>query len=107
MKTNSDLQRLQQFRQDVYAVLPHRRDAIMDLLDAMCSNTPARQVVALSLAPQFRRKYGSVFDAIQHFFIPSAPWRAAAERQQLAQTLLRLTARYLPAPQGRCYWLGL
>jgi len=89
----------------VYAVLPHRRDALMDLLDAMCSHTTAQQVVALSLAPQFRRKYGRVFAAIQHCFSPSAPWRAAAERPQLAQTLLRITARYLPAPQVRRYWL--
>lgn len=105
MNTNPDLQPLQQFRQDVYAALPYRRDAIMDLLDAMCSNTTARQVVALSLSPQFRREYGSVFDAIQHFFIPSSLWRATAERQQLAQTLLRITARYLPPPQMRRYWL--
>ena len=36
---------LAQFRNDVYSWFSHRADALMDLLDALSSNTTARSVV--------------------------------------------------------------
>ena len=38
---------LEQFREDVYEAFPKRRDTLMDLLDALSSNTTARSVVEL------------------------------------------------------------
>ena len=35
---------LEQFREDVYEAFPKRRDTLMDLLDALSSNTTARSV---------------------------------------------------------------
>ena len=52
---------LEQFREDVYEAFPKRRDTLMDLLDALSSNTTARSVVELCLTPPFRCGYGSVY----------------------------------------------
>ena len=60
--------KLEQFRLDLYKVLPYRRDTLFDLLDALSSNTTARSVVELSLSPFFRREYSSITDGIGHFF---------------------------------------
>jgi hypothetical protein len=37
------------YRQGLYDLFPRRADALMDLLDALSSNTTARSVVELSL----------------------------------------------------------
>lgn len=96
---------LQEFRQNLYNFFPHRADALMDLIDALASNLNARSVVELSLSSLFRREYSSVYDAIEHFFVPSAPEKAAQEQRAHEQGLLRLIGPYLPAPQQRKYWL--
>jgi len=35
---NKIIEKFQQFRQKLYAIIPHRRDAVMDLIDALSSN---------------------------------------------------------------------
>lgn len=97
--------RLQQFRQNLYNFFPHRADAVMELIDALASNTSARSVVELSLSPLFRREYSSVYDAIEHFFVPSQPEKAAQERREHEQALLGLIVPFLPPPQQRRFWL--
>ena len=96
---------LQQFRQQLYNFFPHRADALLELLDALASNTHARSVVELSLSPLFHREYSSVYAAIEHLFVPSKPEKATQEQRAYEQTLLRLITPYLPAPQQRQYWL--
>ncbi len=49
------LEQLKQFRQQVYSSFAYRGDTIMDLLDALSSNTTAKSAVELSLNPLFRR----------------------------------------------------
>ncbi len=97
--------RLQEFRQNLYNFIPGRADAVLELIDALASNSHARSVVELSLSPLFRREYSSVYDAIEHFFVPSKPEKALQERRGHEQALLRLISPYLPAPQQRKYWL--
>ena len=97
--------RLRQFRQNLYDFFPHRADAVMELIDALASNTRARSVVELSLSPLFRREYSSVYDAIKHFFVPSQPGKAARERREHERALLRLIVPFLPSPQQRRFWL--
>jgi len=99
------ISQLQQFREELYQLLPARRDALMDLLDALASSPQTRSVVALSLSPLFRREYGSVSDAIDNFFQASSPEQADAERQAWNQQVAQLVGRYLPAPQQRSFWL--
>jgi len=94
-----------QFRQNLYNFFPYRADALLDLVDALASNTNARSVVELSLSPLFRREYSSVHDAIDNFFVATSTETVAQERRAKEQELVRLIAPLLPAPQARAYWL--
>lgn len=92
------LSQLKQFRNDVYEWFPHRADALMELLDALSSNTTARSVVELSVNPLFRREYSSVHDGIENLFVPSQEATRPQERQEFEQALVRLLVPYLPRP---------
>ena len=96
---------LQEFRQNLYNFFPYRADALMELIDALASNTNAHSVAELSLSSLFRREYSSVYDAIENFFVPSEPENATREQRAHEQGLLRLIAPFLPAPEQRKYWL--
>ncbi len=97
--------KLEQFRLDLYEVLPYRRDALLDLLDALSSNAIARSVVELSLSPFFRREYSSITDGIDNFFQATSPEKEIEERREWEQSLLGVIAPYLPHPQKRKFWL--
>lgn len=99
------LAQLTQFRQQLYASFPSHADAIMDLLDALCSNTTAQSVVELSLNPLFRHSYNSVYDGIQHLFQPSCAETAAEERRAHEQQLMQQIAAHVPALQQQRFWL--
>jgi hypothetical protein len=73
----------------------------MDVLDALTGNTSARSVVELSLAPDFRRTYSSVYAAIGECFTITK----AAQRREREQTLLRLIAMRLARPPRHKFWL--
>lgn len=96
--------KLEQFRLDLYNILPYRRDALLDLIDALASNTFARSVVELSLSPLFRREHSSVPDAVDNFFRASRE-DDLEERQAWERKLVGLVSNYLPAPQERPFWL--
>ncbi len=98
------LSSFEHFRNEVYAWFSHRQDALMDLLDALSSTTTARSVVELSLSPLFRRAYCSVFDAIDHLFVPDTETSRLQERRDVEQTLVHLLMPVLPTPQ-RSFWL--
>jgi len=98
-------EQLKQFRQQLYSNLAYRGDTIMDLLDALSSNTTAKSVVELSLNPLFRRGYGSVYGGIQQFFQPVSVETTAEERLAQEQQLMQLIGSYLPRPQQQKYWL--
>jgi hypothetical protein len=96
---------LEQFRQQVYASVPRRADALMEVVDAVSSNTTARSVVELSLTPCFRHGYGRLSDAIDHFFQPPSLQQAVDARGLHEQQVMRLIVPSLPAPQQRPFWL--
>ena len=98
-------EQLNQFRQQLYSSLAHRGDTIMDLLDALSSNTTAKSAVELSLNPLFRRNYGSVYDGIQQFSRSVGVETAVEERRAQEQQLMQLIGSYLPTPQQQKYWL--
>jgi len=74
---------------------------LLDLIDALASNTFARSVVELSLSPFFRRQYSSVFDTIDNFLSEDGP----EGRHALEQRLVRLIGPHLSEPQTRHFWL--
>jgi len=95
------ISQLTQFRSALCESWPYRADALLDLIDALASNTFARSVVELNLSPCFRRQYSSVFDAIDNFLPESGP----EGRPALEQRLVRLIGPYLPERQTRHFWL--
>ena len=97
MDTQQTISQLQQFREELYQLLTERRNALVDLLDALSSSPNVRSVVELSLSPLFRREYSSVSDAIDQFFQASRPEKADEERRAWEKALARLLGRYLPA----------
>lgn len=48
---NELIEKFQQFRQKLYQSFKHRRDSLMDLLDALANNLTARSIAELSLNP--------------------------------------------------------
>jgi hypothetical protein len=58
------------FREQIYCFFPRRRDAAMELINALASNTTAGSVVALSLNPLHRRNYCSITRVLDEFFLP-------------------------------------
>ncbi len=96
---------LEFFRQELYNTFGYRADALMDLLDALASNTSGQSVVELSLNPLFQRQYSSLFDALDNFLGPDSGEGALALRRAKEQQLLRLIAPFLPLPQQRRFWL--
>ena len=104
MNLEAEITRLVQFRQSVYQHFNNRADTLMDLVDALSSNTSGQSVVELSLNPRFRRGYSSLFYAIADYF-PSKRAAEAAARREAEGQLLRLIVPYLPRPQKRKYWL--
>ena len=83
---------MQQFRYTLYQNFDNRADALLDLLDALCSQPDARSVVEYSLASSYRRSYSTIFKAL-------------AELQLSALWLPQRLAPYLPRPTHRPFWL--
>ena len=58
---------LSQFREDFYACLRRRADALFELSDAvLCTDGPVTSLVGLSLAAQHRRGHGALYDAVNN-----------------------------------------
>ena len=53
------------FRQEVYQNFRQRKDAGLDLIDALTSAEQVESPVAVSESPLFRRGFGSVYDALE------------------------------------------
>ena len=71
----SAIAKLQEFRRELYELLFRRRDAIMNLLDALTSEgRKCDSIVQLSNASCFQRQYSSVTDAIADG-LPYAQWK--------------------------------
>jgi hypothetical protein len=64
--TKKDINKLIEFRQAIYAhALLARRDALFDLLDALLSAGPVSSFAMLSQSDQFRRKWPSLYAAVE------------------------------------------
>ena len=92
MIAQENAHQLTQFRQQVYQNFNKRADVMMDLMDALSSNTNARSVVELSLNPVFRRDYTSLFKAIEECQI------------EVSEVVKSTEVDFLP-PKQRSFWL--
>lgn len=69
-----DIEKLERSREKIYETFPVRRDATMNLLDAISAyGHKANSVVALSESIHFERQYPSITDAIANG-LPHTPW---------------------------------
>lgn len=59
------LEHLKRFRQDLYELLGKGADATMDLMDAVLTTKSVQSFAELSLSPVFRRKWPSLYEAIE------------------------------------------
>lgn len=96
---NEIVTNLKNFREKIYSFFTHRKDAALDLLDALSSNTSARSVMDLSLSPLHRRNYCSITRVLDEFYL------GAAEPQKKHDELIQLISGYCPALKSRLYHL--
>ena len=101
-----DCDTLADFRRSLYACFQTPGDALMNLVDALCAETPAQSLVELSLSPFFERKWPSVYEAFQDakidrgalrkLFAANAPKPDAGQRFVLggdASSILRVESK--------------
>jgi hypothetical protein len=88
----TDTSKLEQFRESVYRNFNNRADTLMDLLDALCSNTQATSVVELSLNPAFRRSYTALYKGID-------------EAELVEEAISGPVGSHLPSPRRFPFWL--
>ena len=60
-----NLEQLKRFRQEAYEQLGKGKDAVMDLMDAVLVTRSVYSFAELSLSPVFRRKWPSLYEAIE------------------------------------------
>ena len=60
-----DFTELQGFREGVYSCFTRSRDALMNVFDALSTETAAHSFVELSLSPFFDRRWPSLYEAFQ------------------------------------------
>jgi len=95
---------LDEFRHVIHSFFPARRDAAMDLIDALSANLHAGSVVELSLNPLHRRNYASITRVVDGFYpINTGTDRLARQRHTIE--LEKILAKNCPAPVARGYHL--
>jgi hypothetical protein len=83
---DGELGALRAFRAGLFVCFGRRRDALLELLDAVLAAGPFPSLPHLSLAPGHRRGWGSVYAALRRGHVPAEALRALLLRQ--------------PAPEG-------
>jgi hypothetical protein len=104
---------LSQFRADAYACFSRAADALMNVADALLTETRARSLAELSLSPFFERRWPSLYEAfqdaridrnaLQEVFAKAAPMPPEGERLVVggdASSILRVQS---PSARDRTY----
>jgi len=81
-----DFSILADFRRKTYGCFTRAADALMNVADALLTETPARSLAELSLSPFFERHWSSLYEAFQDAII---------KREELQ----KLFAEYAPLPK--------
>lgn len=102
--TQEDINKLIEFRQAIYQNgILKRRDAVFELLDALVSEGPVSSYAMLSLSGQFRRKWPSVYAAIEDSKLDSSWLRKylMAQVTQQGICIFPLDGSAWPRPRSR------
>jgi hypothetical protein len=108
-----DFSTLADFRRKAYGCFERAADALMNVSDALLTETPARSLAELSLSPYFTRRWPSIYaalqdakidrSALQKLFVHYAPLPQEGERLVLggdASSILRVQS---PSARDRTY----
>jgi hypothetical protein len=82
----TSLDKLEEFRNNIYKIIGNGRDALFDLMDAVLTSRSVSSFVELSLSPLFRRKWSSIYEALQ-------------DGKPAQQSLMKQYAENIPAPE--------
>ena len=86
LKDDNDFTALKNHRAQLYSSLGKKRDAAMDLIDALLCQQNVQSVTSLSEQPQFKRQYASVTDAIHSASEQQDSLKALLQTQGLSNT---------------------
>ena len=100
------LTHLKNFRDKIYHFFCHRRDASMELVDALSSIASVKSIVELSLNPLHRRNYCSITRVLDEFYRPK--WSTNRElnssvKAQKNEDLTKILSSYCPVLEKRNY----
>jgi DDE superfamily endonuclease len=90
---------LKNFRERIYNFFSSRRDASMELVDSLSSNTSARSVVELSLNTLHRRNYCSLTRVVDEFY----PLHDTASKRQQNKQVTQLLSTACPPLKNQKY----
>jgi hypothetical protein len=68
----SNFDKLREFRHKAYTLMGNGRDALFDLMDAVVASRSVCSFAELSLSPVFRRRWSSLYEALQDSEPPRA-----------------------------------
>ena len=80
---DDDVQALRAFRAGLFVCFPRRRDALLEVLDAVLTTGAVPSLPHLSLAPGHRRGWGSVYAALRRGHISFEALRSLLVRQPM------------------------
>lgn len=96
-----DCSTLIDFRENGYATFTHTADAMFDFADALLTDTQAQRFIELALSPAFRRRWPSIYEALEDGIID-----AAALASGVYRCGARSTSRHTPAAGHGCQFAG-
>ena len=99
LETSQARQDFQKWREQLTLALPRRKEALIDLIDALSSNQQATSVAELSLNPLFARDYNSLYKGIAEFLPPANEANYFPQLQQIFQA----ACQSIPAPHSRSF----
>ena len=94
-----DVKAFLDWRKQLYNGLNCRRETVIELLDALSSNSQAASVVELSLNPLFRRDYNSLYKGIQEFL----PHQTDEKYEGQVNCLLDAVSLTIPTSKSRSF----
>ena len=104
MKNQENSQSIKEFlcwRENLYHGVKTRKETVIELVDALSSNSTATSVVELSEHPLFRRDYNSLYKGIQEFL----PHQNDDNYSQQLDYLLEAASQTIPTPVSRNFHL--
>lgn len=102
INNNQLIAQLRSFRQHLRKLFKSYSDSIIDLIDALASNSNgASSPVELSLSHLFERTYSSIYKAIEKSF----SFNDNKKKRKKLKNLTRLIAEVTPQPEKRPFYL--